>query len=396
MLAAAISLAACTQTTNDARVEVSTATPEEMAELVSASVYRSIDAESARFSFEITYAPAECMELPAFSVEGASRSDTGEGWLDVDGDGDPDVVSTQSELLMLAPPEWNAPTTWVSLDPDDATYLVLGASGHPEYGGLPVGPTGFGGDGSTLVPTLDEVFGNMDLPGAEVTLLGPGEVRGVSTTGYQMRVEPMAPTEQLGLPTEDLGDLDSLGLLGLPAYTIEVQVDEDGLVRRVHSVMDSVAPNPGETVPPVSFGTSSVDFRVEMWDLGEPLDLPAIASDDVSPFGELLAAAVVDLGTGFAAVTSCLGDEGAFGVDSESAEAFAQCSAQAIEGITVAEYATGGTEMTCMTEMMESLPMPDIDIGSDRQACLDALAMLSPEDATATIPPECSPLTGGG
>jgi hypothetical protein len=386
--------AGCTSS-DDEGAEVSTASPEEMADLLAASVDQSADAGAARFLIEVSSATddgSDCMALPAMSVEGASQTDTGAGWLDTDRDGDPDVVALEDELLVLAPSEWNAPTPWVSIDPDTDVNSVLAASSGGRFGGTPIGVSG-GMSAETLVPTLDELLNDLTVAGAEITLLGPGDVRGVSTTGYQIRIDPLSAMTR----TDLLGDERdaSEASTGLPPYVVEVQVDGSGFIRRMQSTMDMPdSPTTDEAREPMLFGSPSISMLIELWDLGEPVDSPQVPRDQVSAFGDLVAGDVVDPDLGLGEMLRCAGGDAPNGPDDAAFDAFAACSAAAAEGKTVAEYATGDAGWGCMSELMGALPMPDVGADPAEQACLDALAALPPEDAGATIPPECGSIPG--
>jgi predicted small secreted protein len=349
VLLAAATLAACTRTTGDAGVDISTASPEELAELLSASAERTGDAGSTRFFVETWSEPARCMTMLDYSAEGATEAAGETGWLDTDGDGNADVVARPDELLVRARPEWNAPTAWVELDTEGSDDLrTLFEAGHPELGQMPLGAP----EGETaIVPSLDDLFEDLDLEGATTTSqLGPGEVRGVATTGYRIEIGPPTTEEIL-----DAG-MEASGLAGLPSYTIDVQVDRERLVRRFDVTMQTV-PVPGGdgTIPPLTFGTSSYGSVVELWDLGTPVDLPEIPTTEISSFGDLAAADVIDFETRWAAQADCFGDPPPGGPDSPVAlDAFTACAVREASGLTVREYASTDLGDVCWTEITGS------------------------------------------
>jgi hypothetical protein len=349
-LAGALALGSCnTGASNDDGTELTSAGPEEMAQLLSASAERTGDSGSARFFVQTSSEPAGCMTMRDYSAEGATEAAGQTGWLDTDADGNADLVARPNELLVRALPEWNAPTAWVELDTGDSDdLLTLVEAGHPELSQMPLGAP----DGeTTIVPSLDDLFEDLDLDRATTTSqLGPGEVRGVATTAYRIEIAPPTTAE-----IRDAG-MEASGLAGLPSYTIDVQVDTEGLVRRFDMTMRTVPVPGGEgTIPPLAFGTSSFGSVVELWDLGAPVELPEISTTEISPFGDLAATDVIDFETRLAAQVDCFGQGQPGGPDPSLAlDAFTACTVREATGLTVSEYASIDVADVCWTEITGS------------------------------------------
>ena len=108
--------------------------------------------------------------------------------------------------------------------------------------------------GTAEVPAVDpaELLDRLRAEGIEVSEVGREAVRGVDTTHYRAEVPATTAGHELG------------------AATIDVWIDDDGLIRRVdlHS-------------------EDGVDARVELLDLGQPVSIETPPSDQVTDLGDL-------------------------------------------------------------------------------------------------------------
>ncbi len=159
---------------------------------------------------------------------------------------------------------------WLSADAGDldgrADALGLaGTATHPAH----------------LLEVLRGLADDLDERGSEL-------VRGVPTTRYQGTVElddvldAVPPGERRGLQAE----LEGLMSLGGRSVPVEVWIDADGLVRRMQMRFDHLGEEAG------TFDVAgSATMTLDLFDVGEPVDIAVPGPDEVTPLSEVLAGA---------------------------------------------------------------------------------------------------------
>jgi hypothetical protein len=122
---------------------------------------------------------------------------------------------------------------------------------------------------------------------SRITTVGHAAVRGVPTTKYRVTVDLNRAAASLGPDRRAVLRqlIDQLGLK--PAFPVEVWVDAQGRVRRMHLVLDYSPPNPPPNVARGSL-PSSVDLTMELFDFGTPVTAQAPPADQVTDIGQLI------------------------------------------------------------------------------------------------------------
>lgn len=147
---------------------------------------------------------------------------------------------------------------WIAVDMDD-----MGA-----------GVDEFGGGVSSMDPSL--YLEMLEGAGAEVTELGPVDVRGTATTGYSVDVsvsEAIAAQADEETAAELESQLEQLGAgdLGDLEIPMEIYIDSEGEVRRV--VIDMSFADMASTIPDLGTGAAelgdlSMSMTIDFFDLG--------------------------------------------------------------------------------------------------------------------------------
>jgi len=120
-----------------------------------------------------------------------------------------------------------------------------------------------------------------------MTTLGHARVRGVATTHYRVPVDlnraaaSLGPDQQAALRQE----IDELGLK--TTFPMEVWIDGQGRVRRMHLVQDYSQVNPPPNVPRGS-PSSSVEQTMELFDFGAPVTVQPPPADQVTDISALV------------------------------------------------------------------------------------------------------------
>lgn len=126
-----------------------------------------------------------------------------------------------------------------------------------------------------LAPSdLADTLGPLEDAG-EVTEVGREEVGGADTTHYTVEVDPSAGSTggAGGAAGALLGEFGSLGA------TLDVWIDDEGLIRRIEAVGDAADFDGEDLAPGLDEGT--ITFVLEFGGLGEPADIEPPPADEV-------------------------------------------------------------------------------------------------------------------
>lgn len=113
----------------------------------------------------------------------------------------------------------------------------------------------------------------------EVELVGPEEIRGISTTHYRIMIdEQWAET----LTDEEMGDLEEQGFSPDAEFPLELWVDDDGLVHRMSIVAEASQLEDAEG----EFESMTMTF--DFFDFGQPVTIEPPPADQVTDMEELM------------------------------------------------------------------------------------------------------------
>lgn len=125
-----------------------------------------------------------------------------------------------------------------------------------------------------------EMLETLGVSGAEVTLVGPEQVRGVDTTHFSLTID--TATLLAEADPEELAELEELGPIPEVQLPVDLWVGSDGLLYRWTMDFDGsqVPADAGE-----EFDWMTVEF--EIFDYGVPLDLTPPPADQVTDVSDL-------------------------------------------------------------------------------------------------------------
>jgi hypothetical protein len=174
---------------------------------------------------------------------------------------DGDTIYMKSGIFAAA----GVQTEWVSLDAAD---LASGAAG------LTAGfdPTGASSP-SGFVESLRGV-------GADVAEVGSEEIDGADTTIYEGTIDPSAAVANAPEETRDQVE-QTLARAGMTEIPFRAWVDEDDVVRRMELTME---------ISEQGMSMSMV-MTMELFDLGEPVEITPPPASAVTPFSEVMGGA---------------------------------------------------------------------------------------------------------
>lgn len=113
----------------------------------------------------------------------------------------------------------------------------------------------------------------------EVEVVGPEEIRGISTTHYRIMIdEQWAET----LTEEEMGDLEEQGFSPDATFPLDLWVDDDGLVHRMSIVAEASQLEDAEG----EFESMAMTF--DFFDFGEPVTIEPPPADQVTDMEELM------------------------------------------------------------------------------------------------------------
>jgi hypothetical protein len=165
-----------------------------------------------------------------------------------------------------------ASSAWIELDP--------GADGANPF----TDATGFG------VDSLTRMFDALQDASDDVEELGTEDIDGVSTTHYRLTISGDSwigphdddPTAQIPEGFENALGQD---------IVVEVWVDDDGLIRRMRSVIDL-----GGSTDEAGTDLGPLTLTWEITELGEPVDVHAPPPDEIKSFTDMFGSVFDDLG----------------------------------------------------------------------------------------------------
>jgi hypothetical protein len=198
---------------------------------------RTVALETGRVEAQMTAPGVSATVTGAFDLTQRSAALT----LVVDAEGETSTadVVVVDDALFVRPDGFGAAlgealgTPWVKVDLSDLTAMVPGTAELP-----------------AIEPA--ELIDRLRTEGIEVTEVGRESVRGVEATHYRAEVPAATGSAAVG------------------AATIDVWIDDDGLVRRADLR-----------------GEDGVEARVELLDLGQPVSIEAPPSDQITDLGDL-------------------------------------------------------------------------------------------------------------
>jgi hypothetical protein len=113
----------------------------------------------------------------------------------------------------------------------------------------------------------------------EVEVVGPEEIRGISTTHYRIMIdEQWAET----LTEEEMGDLEEQGFSPDATFPLDLWVDDDGLVHRMSIVAEASQLEDAEG----EFESMTMTF--DFFDFGQPVTIEPPPADQVTDMDELM------------------------------------------------------------------------------------------------------------
>ena len=222
-------------------------------------------------------------EGQSFSITGEADVDNEHQKIDMTMDlgmlgGEMQIVMDGGVVYMRSPVFADAPTPWVSMDPEKMDPATAA-----QFGGFGAGTT----DPSAYAGLFAGVF--------DVKDSGQAEIEGVSTTHYvgtidlqkvlesfpEMVGEDVDPAtkEQLEAAVEQF---ESLGIE--TKIPFEIWIDEEGMPRRQGITMDF-----GDLVP--GAGDASLEMTVDYSAFGEPVDVELPKASEVTDVTDLMAGA---------------------------------------------------------------------------------------------------------
>ena len=226
----------------------------------------------------------------SMSADGQSFSFTGEA--DVDNEnqridmtmdlgmlgGEMQVVMDGDIMYMRSPAFADAPTPWVSMDPENMDPATAA-----QFGGFGPGTT----DPSAYAGFFAGVF--------DVKDSGQAEIDGVSTTHYVGSIDlrkvlegfPEMVGEDVDAATKERLEaaVEQFEALGIETkIPFEIWIDEEGLPRRQGITMDF-----GDLVP--GAGEASLEMTVNYSAFGEPVDIEIPKASEVTDVTDLMAGA---------------------------------------------------------------------------------------------------------
>ncbi|HEX9645632.1 MAG TPA: hypothetical protein VGC11_16695 [Acidimicrobiia bacterium] len=134
----------------------------------------------------------------------------------------------------------------------------------------------FGADASSPLATLDQLAG----AGAVIDDLGEEEVRGVTTTHYQLQVDLQGLAAELS--AEEQADLEeAFGSTDVAAFPIDLYIGEDGRLYRYEFSMTMPADSPD------SEGIAGIVMTFDMYDYDADIVIDPPPADEVTSGEEL-------------------------------------------------------------------------------------------------------------
>ncbi|HYR62998.1 MAG TPA: hypothetical protein VET24_10275 [Actinomycetota bacterium] len=124
-----------------------------------------------------------------------------------------------------------------------------------------------------------------------VTTVGPDTVRGTATTHYKFTVDEAQAIAKLPADAQEAVKAFSsqLGITNIPT---EAWLDKDGLIRRIHLIVDTSGststPSPLLSGLPASVLPKSTDMTMELYDYGSPVTIAVPPADQVTDLGAML------------------------------------------------------------------------------------------------------------
>jgi hypothetical protein len=229
-------------------------------------------------------------EGQSFSITGESDVDNENQRIDMTMDlgmlgGEMQVVMDDGIVYMRSPAFADAPTPWVSMDPEKMDPATAA-----QFGGFGAGTT----DPSAYAGLFAGVF--------DVRDSGQAELDGVSTTHYVGTIDLLKVLE--GFPEMVGEDVDpatkeqleaaveQFEALGIETkIPFEIWIDDEGLPRRQGITMDF-----GDLVP--GAGDASLEMTVDYSAFGEPVDIEIPKASEVTDVTDLMAGAGGGNGSG--------------------------------------------------------------------------------------------------
>lgn len=113
----------------------------------------------------------------------------------------------------------------------------------------------------------------------EVEVIGPEEIRGISTTHYRIMIgERWAES----LTDEEMGDLEEQGFSPDASFPLELWVDDDGLVHRMSIVAEA------SQIEDTGGEFESMTMTFDFFDFGQPVTIEPPPADQVTDMEELM------------------------------------------------------------------------------------------------------------
>jgi hypothetical protein len=230
-------------------------------------------------------------EGQSFSITGGADVDNEHQRIDMTMDlgllgGEMQMVMDGGIVYMRSPAFADAPTPWVSMDPEK-----MDPASHPvQFGGFGAGTT----DPSAYAGLFAGVF--------DVKDSGQADIKGVSTTHYVGTIDlqkvlesfPEMVGEDVDPATKEQLEaaVEQFEALGIDAkMPFEIWIDEEGLPRRQGITMDF-----GDLVP--GAGDATMEMTVDYSAFGEPVDVEIPKPSQVTDFTDLMPEAGDDSGSG--------------------------------------------------------------------------------------------------
>ncbi|WP_052664857.1 hypothetical protein [Nitriliruptor alkaliphilus] len=204
-----------------------------------------------------------------FEAEGAQDLTTGALRMVIDLGDD----ATRTETLLLGSEIFVRSPLFALFTGDEATWVRVDLEETAERQGL---------DGQALVGEQTgpaALLAQLDGASGDLETLGSAEVRGVDTTHLRVTVDTRAAIEQAD-PSVRQQLRAYAEASGLPdTYPMQLWIDDDGLVRRIRTVLDVPSGRGGEDV--------TQQTTLELYDFGVNVDLRAPLPEETVELTEL-------------------------------------------------------------------------------------------------------------